>query len=54
VIEKSDSFLVEAAGGEQKLAPSKRELLYSYKYITNNFCPYYRQMLPLVFGARSG
>jgi hypothetical protein len=53
VIEKSDSVLVEAAGGEQELAPSKRELLYSYKYITNNFCPSYRHMLPFVFEARS-
>ena len=40
MIEKSDSFQLKAVGGEQKLAPLRREGLYLCIYINNNFCPY--------------
>jgi hypothetical protein len=50
--EKSDSFQIEAVGGERKLAAFRGKVLYLCIYI--NFCPSYRHMLPLVFEARSG
>jgi len=39
----------KARGGERKLAPLRRQVLYPCIYITNNFCPSYRHMLPLLF-----
>ena len=40
-------------GGERKLAPLRRRVLYHCIYITNNFCAFFRHMLPLLFKARS-